>query len=161
MGKWFWFAVLVILAMLIQSAMLSNLVFKPDLLLIMLVFFAVRFSTFDAVITSFVLGLASDLIGTSPVGAGAAAFGAAGVILAYLQRSVSLRSPVFAGAAIFFAGLFAGTTIYLLSVLKTGSAGNLANSALWTSLYSAVAGPFLLPALKWFADLQSKPQRRY
>jgi rod shape-determining protein MreD len=161
MTRWLWFVILLIAVMLIQAGLLSNLRIRPDLLLILLVFFAVRSTTFDAVITSFATGLAYDLISNSVMGAGLIAFGIAGTILAYMQRTVLLSSPPFQAFAIFFTGLFAGTIIYLLNALKTGTAGDFTNLAIWTSLYSAVAGPFLFPAVRWLTDFQSNTRRRY
>ena len=161
MTRWLWFVILLLIAILLQAGLLSNLRIHPDLLLIMLVFFAVRFSTSDAVITSFAAGLAYDLVGSSVMGAGLISFGIVGTILAYMQRTVLFRSPPFQVFAIFFAGLFTGSIIYLLSLLKTGSAASFTNLAVWTSLYSAVAGPFLFPALSWLTDFQLKAQKRY
>lgn len=135
--------------------------FWPDLLLVLLVFYAVHSASFDAIITSFLTGLVFDLISTNPLGAGIIAFGIVGTGLAYLQRVFSLRYFLFASAAIFFAGFACSLIIYFLTLLKTGAAGNLVNAAVWTSLYSAVAGPFLFPALKWLADTEVKHPRSY
>ncbi|MHC4245135.1 MAG: rod shape-determining protein MreD [Planctomycetota bacterium] len=60
---WFRFAVLVLLATVLQASFFADLNSKPDLLLILLVFFAVYCDTSDAIICSFVIGFAADLIG--------------------------------------------------------------------------------------------------
>ncbi len=161
MTRWIRFAILIIIAMLIQASLLSNLRYRPDLLLILLVFYAVYSSTMDAIIASFIIGLASNIISLNLMGTGIIAFGIVGTALAYLQRTVSLRNVIFAGFAIFFAGFLCGLIISFLSYLKTGQAGNIMNLAVWTSLYSAVAGPFLFGALKWFSGLETKHPRRY
>ncbi len=161
MTRWIRFAILIIIAMLIQAGLLDKLRYRPDLLLILLVFYAVYSSTLDAIITSFIIGLSGDLISSNLMGTGMLAFGVAGTMLAYLQRTVSLRNVFFAGFAIFFSGFLCGLIIIFLSYLKTGQAGNVLNLAVWTSLYSAIVGPFLIGALRWFSGLESKHRKRY
>lgn len=155
------FGILLIAVMLLQAGLLSNLKIRPDLLLIMLVFFAVHGSATEAIISSFTIGLASDLIGSQPMGVGIISFGVAGTILSFLQQTLSLRKTPFQAIAIFIAGFLCGLIIYFLSFLNTLAANDFFRSVIWTSLYSAVAGPFLFPPTKWLMNLHSKNRRKY
>ena len=159
--RWFRFAILIIVVMLIQAGLLSNLKIRPDLLLIMMVFFAAYGTTADAIITSYAIGLAYDLISSQSMGVGIISFGVTGSAIAYLQRVVSLRKSPFQAVAIFIAGLSCGVIMYFLSFLKTPAGSDFLRSAVWTSLYSAVAGLFLFYPTKWLMDIPSKSRRKY
>jgi rod shape-determining protein MreD len=159
--RWFRFAILIIVVMLIQAGLLSNLKIRPDLLLILMVFFAAYGTTTEAIITSYAIGLAYDLIGNLPIGMGIISFGVTGSAIAYLQQTVSLRKLPFQAVAIFIAGLSCGVIVYFLSFLKASAGSDFLRSAVWTSLYSAVAGPFLFYPTKWLMDIPSKSRRKY
>jgi rod shape-determining protein MreD len=159
--RWLRFSILIIFVMLIQAGLLSNLKIRPDLLLVMLVFFAIHGTGYDAIITSFAIGLAYDLIASSPMGAGIISFGSAGTVLAYLQQNISLRKTPFQAIAIFAAGLLCGTMIHFLSLLKIPAAGDFLRLTVYSSLYSAVAGPFLFPPTKWLMNMLPKSRRIY
>ena len=150
--RWIRFAILIIFIMLIQDGLLSKLRIHPDLLLIMLVFFAVHGTISDAIITSFAIGLASDLIASTPVGAGIISFGLVGTGLAYLQQTISLRKTPFQAIAIFVAGVLCAILILFLSYLKTPVAGDFFRLFVYSSLY---------PPMKWLMSLFSENRRFY
>ena len=62
---------------LIKIIAISNI--KPDLLLISLVFFAIYSNMTEAIVISFVIGFAADLIGSS-MGPGIISFGSFGTL---------------------------------------------------------------------------------
>jgi rod shape-determining protein MreD len=159
--RWIRFGILIIIIMLIQAGLLSNLKIRPDLLLVMLVFFAVHDTATDAIISSFTIGLASNLIGSQPMGVGIISFGLTGTMLAFLQKSISLRKTPFQAIAVFVAGIVCGILIYFLSFIKAPAAPDFFRSVMWASLYSAVVAPFLFPPAIWFMGLQTKRGKNY
>jgi len=153
--RWFRFAVLILTVTVLQASMLdiiavTGLNVKPDLLLILLVFFAIYCNTSEAIITSFTIGFAADIIGPA-MGPQIISFGLSGTVLAYIHRVIAIRKMAYQSAAIFIIGLLAGVVAHLLTYLKgqpTGS--NIYAFLLGTSLYSALLGPFLfLPSAWW------------
>jgi rod shape-determining protein MreD len=131
----------------------------PDLLLVLLVFFAVYCGTSDAIITSFAIGFAADLVGSPmPMGSHMIGFGVIGTLLAYLHRVITIRRMPYQALAIFAVALLAGATTYLLARESFSS------SLLWdlirTGLCSAVVGPFLFPPLAWCMHMKINRSRR-
>ena len=135
--RWFRFAVLLCLATVLQAGFLANLSIKPDLLLIVLVFFAVYSNTADAIITSFTIGFAADLIGRT-MGPQMISFGLFGTLLAYLRRVIAIRKMPYQGLAIFVTALLAGALAYLLDLL-TGPAGRASREELLHKLLDMMA----------------------
>ena len=150
--RWLRFAVLLCLSMVLQAGLLANLNIKPDLLLILLVFFAVYCDTSEAIITSFAIGFAADIIVIgSAMGPRIVSFGLVGTLLAYLHRVIAIRKMPYQAAAIFAAGVLAGAVAHFLASLKGQPlAPNMYTVLFGTSLYSAIVGPFLfLPSAWW------------
>ncbi len=167
--RWIRFAVLVLLASVLQAGLVNVLSIghpdiKPDLLLILLVFFASRCNSTDTVITSFAIGFIADLVSPmrSVMGPRIISFGLFGTLLFNLQRIFSLRRPAYQALAIFLAGVLTAVLSYLLaSVRADGGPANLLAMFLWQPLYSAVLGPlFSLPA-GWWMRMNRKSRRRY
>ena len=102
---WLRFAVLVLLATVLQASFFADLNSKPDLLLILLVFFAVYCDTSDAIICSFVIGFAADLIGQT-MGPQMISYGIFGSALAYLHRVIAIRQIPYQIVAIFITALW-------------------------------------------------------
>jgi rod shape-determining protein MreD len=153
--RWFRFAVLLLVATVLQAGLVdvvavTHFNIRPDLLLILLTFFAVHYGTAEAIITSFTIGFAADIIGPA-MGPQTVGFGLLGTLLAYLHRVVTIRKTLHQSLAIFFVSLLAGTLAHLLSFLKDSSAISGIYTILFgTSLYSAIVGPFLfLPCVWW------------
>jgi rod shape-determining protein MreD len=123
---------------------------KLNLMLILLVFFSIYCSGADAVITSFVIGFASDVVG--PVmGPQTISFCLFGTLLAYLHGFIAFKTMPYQSLAIAVTGVLAGITALLLSVLKGHPVSpDSFIFLLGASLYSAIVGPFLfLPAAWW------------
>jgi rod shape-determining protein MreD len=159
--RWFRFAVLVSLATVLQAGFLANLSIKPDLLLIVLVFLAIHSNTADAIITSFTIGFAADLIGRT-MGPQMISFGLFGTLLAYLRRVLAIRKMPYQGLAIFVTALLAGGLAHLLDLL-TGepAAPNLYGVTFGIALCSGIVGPFLfLPTAWWMHIKTSRSGRR-
>jgi len=148
--RWFRFAVLILLATVLQASFFADLNIKPDLLLILLVFFAVYCNTSEAIITSFAIGFAADLIGRT-MGPQMISFGLFGTALAYLHRVIAIRKMTSQFLAIFITALLAGSLVYFLNFLKGEPTPPKIYAALFgIALYSALVGPFLfLPSAWW------------
>lgn len=153
--RWFRFAALLVFATLLQAGLLSNLRYKPDLLLILVVFFSIYCSTYEAIITSFTIGFAYDLIGQS-MGPGIIAFGIFGTLLAYLHRVIAIRKMPYQAGAILAIGFLSGISIYYLSLAK-GAAHNagIYKSVFAASIYSGIVGPFLFLPTAWWMRIKT------
>jgi rod shape-determining protein MreD len=135
----------VVLAAAVLEAVLAGWKVKPDFMLIFLVFFSLHSGRRDAIISSFTIGFAADLIMlTGGMGPRTISFGLLGTVLSILAGAVAIRNKVVEGFVILVMGLSAGLLSQLLGLIQgqTGSGGGYAG-ILWTSLCSAVAGPVL------------------
>jgi len=164
--RWLRFAVLILLAAVLQAGAVKAVAVTrfnicPDLLLILLAFFAVYGNTFDAIITSFAIGFAADLI--SPVmGPQTISFGLLGTLLAYLNRLIAIKKMPHQAAVIFTAGILAGALAYWLSVLRgQPHTSNPYTAALWTSAYSGLVGPFLFLPSAWWMGIKTHHFGKY
>jgi len=148
--RWFRFAVLVLLATILQASFFADLNIKPDLLLILLVFFAIYCDTSEAIICSFTIGFAADLIGRT-MGPQIISFGLFGTALAYLHRVIAIRKMPYQALAIFLTALLASALVYLLNFLKgEPTPPNILAALFGIALYSGIVGPFLfLPSAWW------------
>jgi len=164
--RWFRFAVIILAVTVLQASLLDIIAvtgwnIKPDLLLILLVFFAIYCNTNEAIITSFTIGFAADIIGPA-MGPQIISFGLFGTALAYLHRVIAIRKMAYQSAAIFITGLLAGVVVLLLTYLKgqpTGS--NVYAVLLGTSLYSSIVGPFLFLLIGWWMRIKTHRFGRY
>ncbi len=156
--NWFRFAVLLVITMVLQAGVVDILAFaniKPDLLLILLVFFAVYSDTSDAIITSFATGFAADIIIGSAMGPRTISFGLFGTLLAYLNRVIAIKKMHYQSLAIALVGLLTGSMALFLTLLKDQPiAPNSFTVLLGTSVYSAVVGPFLFSLLSWWIHMK-------
>jgi rod shape-determining protein MreD len=167
--RWFRFAVLILAATILQTGLMGVLAvtganIKPDLLLILLVFFAVRSSPRDAVVTSFTIGFAADLI--SPVmglmGPRIISYGLAGTLLSDLHSIISTRRAAYQAVTIFLVGLVTAGLTYLLTLLRSEAPTmNLYAELLGQPLYSALLGPLLSwPVSGWMSMNRGRRQYR-
>ncbi len=163
--RWLRFALLILLAAILQASLFADVNIKPDLLLILLVFFAIYCNIPDAIITSFTIGFAADLIGPA-MGPQMISFGLFGTALAYLHRVIAIRPVSSQLLAIFFTALFAGGLSYFLAALKGPAAmswrvvPNIYIVLLGISLYSSIVGPFLFLPAGWWMHIKTNRRRR-
>ncbi len=166
--RWFRFAVLVLVASVLQTSLMGAVSVirpdvKPDLLLILLVFFAARGKPTEAVISSFIIGFVADLISPTMglMGPRMISFGVFGTLLSDLQAIISTRRGIHQAATVFLAGVLTAGLSYLLTFLQTETAEvSLAAQLLWQPLYSAVLGPFLSLPMAWWMRMNEKDRRR-
>ena len=168
--RWFRFAVLVLVASLLQTGLVGALAilradFKPDLLLILLVFFALRSNSTDAIIASFAIGFAADL--SNPVagrlmGPRIISFGLFGTLLSDLNSTISPRRMIYQAITIFLMGSLTAGLSYLLAFLRTGDGtADMAAGCFWQPLYSALLGPLLFWPVGWCMHMYGRSRRRY
>lgn len=153
--RWSRFAVFVLIVTVVQAGMIDIIAvtrwnIKPDFLLILLVFLAIYCSSSEAIITSFVIGFAADIIGPT-MGPQMISFGLLGTLLAYLHHVISIKKMPYQGFAIFITGFLAGVMSHVLTALKgQPTLPNAFGVIFGASLYSSLVGPFLfLPSAWW------------
>ena len=153
--RWLRFAVILSLVTVLQASLLAELNIKPDLLLVLLVFFAVYSSTTDAIIISFVIGVTADLIGYA-MGPKIISFVLLGTSLAYLHRVIAIRKMSYQALALFTIGFLSALLVHLLAWLKGQQTPlNTYISLLGTPLCSAIVGPFLFLPLAWWMRIKT------
>lgn len=161
--RWFRFALLILALTILQKGLLARWSSKPDLLVIFLVFYAVHYSTSDAIISSFVIGFAADLVGSPmPMGPQMVSFGLFGTLLAYLHRVIAIKRMPYQALAIFITSVLTGVLSHLLAhIAGEPIPANILAVVFLTSLYSSIVGPFLfLPAAWWMQIKTSRFGRR-
>jgi cell shape-determining protein MreD len=141
----------------VDAIAVTKLHVVPDLMLILMVFFAIRCNIEEAIICSFAIGLAADLITTGfRMGPMIISFGLFGTGLAYLNRIVAIRKIAHQAMAILIIGVAAGVLIRILSrSVWSGWFGTIVG----TAIYSAVVGPFLFIVLDLIMNIKSKRRR--
>lgn len=169
--RWFRFAVLVIVGTILQTSLVSIVAvtstnIKPDLLLILLVFFAINFKGTDAIITSFIIGFAADIIGPT-MGPQIISFGLFGTLLSDLRGVIAIRKWPYQSIAIFVIGFLTAGLTYLLVLLKTmflkaePATSNMYTELFWTPLYSAIVGPIFFLLAEWWMRIKKRRIRRF
>jgi len=154
--RWFRFAVLTLIATLLQAGLLVHLSIKPDLLLILLVFFAINCKNTDVIITSFTIGFAADITPGSTMGPQIISFGLFGTLLAEVHNIVVIKKMPYQSLAIFIIGFLTAALAYFLSFLKAGPViANIYTELFWTPLYSAIVGPFLFLPTEWWMRIKT------
>ncbi len=162
--RWFRFAVLVLVASILQTGLVGAIGIrsdiKPDLLLILLVFFALRSDSTDAIIASFAIGFVADL--TNPaisrlMGPRIVSFGLFGTLLSDLSGTALPRRVLHQAITIFLMGFLTTGLSHLLTLLRAEPvAADLATGLLWQPLYSAILGPFLFLPIGWAMRMYGK-----
>jgi len=164
--RWFRFAALVLIATILQTSLIDIIAFpaadiKPNLLLILLVFFAVHCQSTDAIITSFTIGFAADII-SSTMGPQIISFGLFGTLLSEMYHVVTIRKWPYQSLAIFITGFLTAALAYFLTFLKViffeaePVALNTYTELFWTPLYSAIVGPLLFLPTQWWMRIKTQ-----
>jgi len=162
--RWFRFALLILTVTILQKGLLARWSSKPDLLVIFLVFYAVHYSTSEAIISSFTIGFAADLVGSPmPMGPHMISFGLFGTLLAYLHRVIAIKRMPYQALAIFATSVLTGLAAHLLAhIAGEPITANIFSVVFITALYSSIVGPFLfMPAAWWMRIRTNRFGRRY
>jgi len=155
--RWLRFAVFILVVTVLQAAVVDAIAvtargIKPDLLLILLVFFSIYCDTGEAIITSFSIGFAADIIGAS-MGPQIISFGLVGTLVAYLHRIVAIRKMPYQALAVFAVSLLAAIISNLLTMLKGEPTINSYDVVFYTAVYSGIVGPFLFLPSAWLMHI--------
>lgn len=156
--RWLRFSFLLLAVTFIQGSNLPNFVAitksgaKPDFLLIFLVFFALHCYGYEAVIASFAIGLAADLVGPS-IGPHLVAFGLCGVLLGGMRQVITIRRTLHVIAAVLITGFAAELLAQLLGLFRGQLWPQNGFSFLFGSaVYSAILAPYIFSALLSIID---------
>lgn len=166
--RWLRFVVLVLVAAILQTTFVDmiwilNANIKPDLLLILLVFFAVRCDPTDAVIASFAIGLAADLASPTAgfMGPRIISFGVFGTLLNDLHNVIAIQRLPFQAAAIFAMGILTAVASHLLAYLRAEPAAfSILRQCFWQPALSGVIGPFVFLPVGWWMHMNRSRRRR-
>lgn len=148
---WLRFAIFLLLLSFLQASSavdfiaLTKFNIKPDFLLSLLVFFAVFSEGYEAIITSFAIGLAADIIKT-PIGPYIVSFGILGSLLSTLRRIITIRQTLYIMLAVFAVGMTAIPLAALLAYFK-GDAFPTIGAIFGTAVYSAFITPYIFAIL--------------
>jgi rod shape-determining protein MreD len=123
----------------------SSLNTGPDILLIILVYFAANCNRSNTILVSFLIGFAADVSSVAMlIGPYTISYGLLGGLISLFRRQVIRKRMLYQSMAIFSIGTIAGSLAELLIFAKSGEiAPNIGSVILLTSLYSAVIGPFI------------------
>jgi rod shape-determining protein MreD len=154
--------VAVVQAGLMNLASVTSLNIKPDLLLALMVFFAVSSAGRDAIVISFAIGFAADVIAIGqPMGPRTISFGLIGTMLTHVHNVLVIRKIPHQVVAVFFSGLLAFSISNFLTFLANHSVVTHAYTVvLGTSLYSSIAAPLLLLPAAWLMRMKAGPLNR-
>ena len=158
--RWLRFAVFILIVTVLQAGLVgiiavSRLNIKPDLLLILMVFFSIYCNQPDAIITSFTIGFAADIIG-SAMGSRIISFGLFGTLLSYLHGVITIKKMPYQSLVIFISSLLTGVMVYFLTLLKDQpTTANAYTALFWTSVYSSFVGPFLFLPTAWWMRIKT------
>ncbi len=161
--RWARFVVFILIATVLQADLvniiaISPLNIKPDLLLILLAFFAIYCETYEAIIISFVIGFAADIIIIgSAMGPRIISFGLFGTLLACLHRVIAIRKLPYQSVAILATGFLTSALVHFISFLKGQHGSTTICVALFgTPLYSAIIGPLLFLPSAWWMRIKTQ-----
>jgi rod shape-determining protein MreD len=160
--RWTRFVVFLLITAVLQAGLLHIIAIpplniKPNLFLILLVFFAIHCNTTDAIITSLAIGFVADISIGAALGSQTISFGLFGTVLAYIHRVITIRSTPLQVVAIFIIGCLIGLLTHFLALLKGLSAvSNIYTTILASALYSAVVGPFLFLITAWWMRIKTQ-----
>ena len=158
--RWHRFALFILVAAVLQAGIVdvvavTKLNIKPDLFLILLVFFSIHCNSQQAIITSFTIGFVADIASSSIMGTQMLSFGILGTLLAYLHRVIAAKKMPYQAAVIFVTGILNGLLIILLTKLvKEPLTPSILTIFFWTALYSSLVGPFLFLPSQWWMRMK-------
>jgi len=144
---WIRFIILILIAAIVQTSLVSVVAvteaqIRPNLLLILMVFFAIHCPAQEAIVSAFVIGLFADLIGAG-MGPLLLAYGVIGSLISEVRHSLMMRHIPQQMIVVFVAGCVCGLIAMVLFRIKNCPLPTAATHLVfWQPLYSALlAGP--------------------
>jgi rod shape-determining protein MreD len=162
---WTRLALVVLVAAVLQLVLNSFLdfAFRPDLVIIVMVFLVANTEGMWPIICAFVCGFAADLVSSMAMGPHMIAFGIAGSLLGMARRSVVIDNPVLVAVVVFLVCCVAETLAQILIGFQQPTPAGAYTGLLWSALASAGVGPYLysmLSAAGSFLGTRQRPGRR-
>lgn len=154
--KWTPFLIFLAVIMLVSSSSLGDFIsvgdynIRPSLMLIVMIFFAINCEIYEAMICSFVIGLAADISSSAMViGPHTVSFVFVGTAISFLQGPVVMQRLVYQGICILLSGFVAATMTEAMIYKKLSGMTLYSFEVIaMTVLYSALIGPFIWLVLK-------------
>jgi len=147
--RWERVGIIILLASLLNAGNLLNTIaigdnnIRPDLLLILMVFFAINSGTLEATIISFAIGFAAD-ISSAAMGPAMISFGLFGTLISQFRKVVIMKRMTHQALAIFVMAIIAGGFTQILTHFKMGqNLSNVYSALFWTAVYSGLIGPLV------------------
>ena len=155
--NWTRFTIALVIVTLLQASFVDAIAIagiKPNLLLVVLVFFAIYVNPSEAIITSFIIGFAADIALGTTIGPHIIGFGLFGTLLANLNRVIAIRQLQYQCLAIFATGFLSGLVVWFLTTVRRQPLGqNITAILLQMPLYSSVIGPLLFIPCAWWMNV--------
>jgi len=166
--KWLRVVILVCIVAVLQAGLINliavtSLDIKPDLLLILMVFFAIFAAPREAIITSFAIGFAADLIAIGmPMGPRTISFGLVGAAVAYIHGVLVIRKISHQAVAVFICCFIAAVLSHFLTLLTGRPVMPFEYRVIFgTALYSSIISPFLFLPSSWLMRIKTNRFGRY
>lgn len=145
--RWFRFLIILLILTLLNAGNLLNTIavtemnIRPNLLIALLVFFALNCDAREAVIVSFAIGLAADISG--PVmGPGLISYGLVGTLISQVRKVVIMKRIIYQILAIAVSALVVESLINVLTFVKVRELMINVNIVLvGTAVYSGLISP--------------------
>lgn len=129
---------------------LDQMNFRPDVMIILMVFFALKFESISGLIACFLLGLGADIV-SLPMGPFVIAFTIAGALIANIRKSSVADNIVFQAILIFVATIvILGGAEFIKYIADKDVSSHLIKRIFVTGLYNLVFGPILLLLIDGF-----------
>jgi rod shape-determining protein MreD len=146
---WTRLALVLLIAAVLQLVLNSflNFAFRPDLIVIAMVFFVCNTEGLWPIISAFSCGFAADLVSSMAMGPHTIGFGIAGSLLAVARRSVSIDNPVFVAIAVFLTCCIGEAVAQIMIGFRQPTPAGAYTGLLWMALASAVIGPYIYSIL--------------
>lgn len=161
---WMRLGLVVLVAAVLQLVLNRYLsfAFRPDLIIIVMVFFVANTDGMWPIIAAFVCGFGADLAFGLAMGSCTIAYGITGSLLAVARRSIAIDNPVFVAIAVFLVCCVSETFAQILASFRRSTPPGYMD-IFWMALASAVVGPYIysvLSAAGAFLGTKHRPGRR-
>lgn len=161
---WARLALVVLVAAVLQLVLnkFLDFAFRPDLIIIVMVFFVANTDGVWPIISAFVCGFGADMAFGMAMGSCTIAYGTIGSLLAVARRSIAIDHPIFVAIAVFVVCCVSETLAQILASFRRSTPPGYMD-IFWSALASAVVGPYLyslLSAAGGFLGTRQHPGRR-
>lgn len=169
--RWFSFILILLVATLLEAGNLLNMAafgewyIRPDILITLLVYYALSCRSSEAISCSFLIGFGADL-STGVLGPHMICYGIMGLLLNQVSPMLSMKRATHKALFVFMTYMVTEIAAYWLSYLRTHEIRtNVYSILFFTGLYSAIISPLVWSVLSslsgWSKIKQPRNQRVY